>query len=351
MLWRCALAEKMKAAVCKDLETIVIEHVPVPQPGPGEVLVAVKATGLCGSDVDGYTGHHPMIKWPIILGHECSGLIAKLGPGVEGWKEGDAVSVEPFFTCKKCPACLKGKYNLCRNLIITGHQVNGSLAEYVIAESGFIHRKPENISFAEAAIAEPVSGSLHAVERANPRLGDFVVIIGCGTIGVLAMQHALNKGAEVLSVDPVQFKLDVARQLGVHHTLNPRTENLKERVMELTGGIGADCVIEAVGHPDTLASTVGLVKRGGTILLIGWSGNKTDAFDLTAVTLDELTVLGTLGFCQDFPVALKLLSLGKVNLKPIITHRLPLARVEEGIKMLQAHAEGVWKIAITEEKG
>lgn len=339
----------MKAAICKDLETIAIEEVPIPQPGPGEVLVQVKATGLCGSDVDGYLGHHPMMKWPLILGHECSGVVAELGPDVEGWQVGDAVAVEPFFTCKTCPACVQGKYNLCVDLKITGHQVPGSLAEYTVAEACFLHHKPDNVSFVEAAIAEPTSGSLHAVERCAIRLGDFVVIIGCGTMGVLAMQHALNKGAEVLISEPSEFKLAVARELGVQHAVDPTQEDLKKRVMELTGSIGADCVIEAVGKPETLTETVRLVKRGGTIMLIGWSGNETDPFDLTSVTLDELTVLGTLGFCHDFPVALKLMSQGKVTVAPIITHRLPLERVEEGIRMLRDHAEGVLKIAITDE--
>jgi len=342
------MGKMMKAAICKARETIVIEDVPRPEPKAGEVLVEVKATGLCGSDVDGYTGHHPMMKWPLILGHECSGVVAAVGSGVDGWPEGQAVVVEPFFTCKKCPACLRGTYNLCVDLKIIGHQVPGSLADYVIADADFLHPKPENVTFAEAAIAEPVSGSLHAVERCDLKLGDFVVILGCGTIGSLAMQHALNKGAEVLIVDPEEFKLAVARELGVCHTVNPTKENLSEVVKRLTGGIGADCVIEAAGLPETLASTVGLVRRGGTIMLIGWSGNKTDAFDLTSLTLDELTVLGTLGFCRDFPVALKLMSQGRVKVGPIITHRLPFGQIEQGIRMLQHHEAGVWKIVIEE---
>jgi threonine dehydrogenase-like Zn-dependent dehydrogenase len=339
----------MKAAVCEARETIVIKQVPRPTPGAGEVLVRVKATGLCGSDVDGYTGHHPMIKWPIILGHECSGVIAELGPEVTDWAVGDEVAVEPFFTCKRCPACQSGRYNLCADLRITGHQVAGSLAEYVIAEACFVHRKPPNVPFEEAAIAEPVSGSLHAVERCNLRVGDLVVIIGCGTIGSLAMQHALNKGAEVVVADIQDFKLEVAKSLGGTHVINPVTTDLKARVMELTDGIGADCVIEAVGHPDTLASTVGMVKRGGTVMLIGWSGNETDPYNLTSVTLDELTVLGTLGFCRDFPVALRLMSRGKVKVAPIISHRLPLERVEEGIRMLRDRVGRTWKIVITDE--
>jgi L-iditol 2-dehydrogenase len=338
--------DTMKAAVCTARETIVIEQAPKPVPREGEVLVEVKATGLCGSDVDGYTGHHPMIQWPIILGHECAGVVAELGPGVADWRVGDEVAVEPFFTCKQCPACRRGKYNLCADLKITGHQVSGSLAEYVIAEAGFLHRKPGNVPFDEAAIAEPASGSLHAVERCNLRVGNLVVIIGCGTIGSLAMQHALNKGAEVLIADIRDFKLDVARQLGADHTLNPGKDDLRAAVMRLSGGIGADCVIEAVGHPDTLAATTGLVRRGGTIMLIGWSGNEADPYNLTAVTLDELTVLGTLGFCWDFPNALRLMSRGKIKVAPIISHHLPLERVEEGIEMLREGAEGVWKIVI-----
>jgi len=336
----------MKAAVCKDRETIVIEEVPRPVPKPDEALVKVMATGLCGSDVDGYTGHHPMIQWPIILGHECAGVVAEVGAEVKDWKPGDEVVIEPFFNCKTCPACLRGQYNLCVDLKITGHQVDGSLADYVIADPFFLHPRPANLPWAEAAIAEPVSGSLHAVERAAPRLGDFTVILGCGTIGVLAMQHCLNKGAEVLVSEPMAFKREVATELGVHHTVDPESEDLKAKVQELTGGIGADVVIEACGKPETLAATIGLARRGGRIMLIGWSGNATDAIDLTSVTLDELTVMGTLGFAWDHKTALKLMAMGKVKVAPIISHHLPLERVEEGIQMLHEHAPGVWKIAI-----
>ena len=341
------MAKLMKAAVCVDREKIEIRDIPVPVPSAGEVLVKVKATGLCGSDVDGFTGHHPMIRWPIVLGHEAAGLIAGCGPGVTRWKPGDPVAIEPFFTCKVCPACVRGQYNLCVDLKITGHQVPGTMAEYVIAEERFVHRKPEGMPFEEAAIAEPVSGSLHAVERCGLRLGDFVAVVGCGTIGSLAMQHCLNKGAEVLVADPDAHKLDVARALGVQHAVDPSRADLAKTVKELTGGIGADCVIEAVGLGETLASTTRLVRRGGTITLIGWSGEKSDAFDLTSLTLDELTVHGTLGFCNDFPVALRLMSSGKVKIAPIISHRMPFTQAERAIRMLEGREAGVWKIVLT----
>ncbi len=340
----------MQAAVCTGLETMEIQSVPVPKPGPGEVLVEVKATGLCGSDVDGYVGHHPMIEWPIILGHECSGIIAAVGSGVKEWQPGDAVVVEPFFTCKTCSACKRGQYNLCVDLKIIGHQIPGSLAEYVLAEAGFVHRKPANLSFAEAALSEPVSGALHAVERTGIRLGDQVVVIGCGTIGSLAMQHALNKGAEVMISEPMAFKREAAKNLGVHQVVDPTSESLRDRVQAWTSGVGADCVIEAVGLPETLAETVKLVRRGGTVMLIGWSGQESDAIDLTTVTLDELTLLGTLGFCHDYPTSLKLMGQNKVTVAPLLTHRLPLTQVERGLQMLKNHEAGVWKIAITSEE-
>ena len=146
------MAKLMKAAVCVDREKIEIRQVPIPAPGSGEVLVRVKATGLCGSDVDGFTGHHPMIRWPIILGHEASGLIAECGPSVTRWKVGDPVAIEPFFTCKVCPACVRGQYNLCVDLKITGHQVPGTMAEYVIAEERFVHRKPRVVSACGSSI-------------------------------------------------------------------------------------------------------------------------------------------------------------------------------------------------------
>ncbi len=339
----------MRAAVCTGRERIGIEEVPRPVPQAGQVLVEVKACGLCGSDVDGYLGHHPMIEWPIILGHECSGVVAELGSGVDDWRVGEDVVVEPFFTCGTCPACRRGRYNLCRDLKLIGHQVAGSLADYVIADARFLHHKPCNLSFEEAALAEPVSCSLHAIERCHLKSGDLVVILGCGTVGSLAVQFASIKGTEVMVVDVEDFKLDLAAQLGADHVVNPTRDDVRKRVMELTDGIGADCVLEAVGRPDTLASTVDLVKRGGTIMLMGWSGSETDSFGLTKVTLNELTVLGTLCYCWDFPVALKLMSRGKIKVAPIISHRLPLARVEEGVNMLRQGGAGVWKIIIAEE--
>jgi len=340
--------KKMKAAVCTEPKKIEMQELDVPEPGPGEILLQVKATGLCGSDVDGYLNKHPMIGYPIILGHECAGTVAALGAGVQSVAEGDEVIIEPFFICGTCKDCREGRYSFCQDLKIIGHQIPGSLAEYMVAQAMFAHPKPANLSFEEAAIAEPVTGALHAVKRCGVGIGDFVAIIGCGTIGVMAMQHSLNAGAVVAVSDLSPHKLKVAGELGAHYPVKADDEDLHARVMQLTGGRGADVVIEAVGEPETLAATVPLVRKGGTVMLIGWSGNETDPFDMTNVTLRELTVMGTMGFCWDHATSIGLLARGAVKVAPILSHRYPLEKVEEAIQLLHSGDPNVWKIAITE---
>ena len=337
---------KMTAAVCPAPGRIVIEEVDRPEPGPHEAIVKVVSTGLCGSDLDGYHGKHPLIPYPAIMGHECSGVVSAVGAGVTTWAEGDEVVVEPFFICGKCDACLRGKYNLCKDLLIVGHQIPGSLAEYVKSQSMFVHRKPRNVDFDAAAIVEPLCGSLHAVKRAGVGIGDFVVILGCGTIGSLALQHVLNAGAEALVCDSKQTRVELAERFGATHAVRARGQDLVERVLELTDGVGADVVIEAVGTPETIAATVPMARRGGTIMLIGWTGNEADPIDMTTVTLNELTVMGTLGFCWDHKTALRLLERGECDTASLITHRIGLADVEDGLKLLDSGDESVGKIIV-----
>jgi len=336
----------MKAAVCTRPGVIELQEVPRPEPGPGEVLMQVRSVGVCGSDVDGYRGKHPMIGYPIILGHECSGIIAEVGDGVDPARVGEPVTVEPFFVCGTCPFCQEGNYNFCIDLKIIGHQVPGAFAEYVKIPAEFAHRKPDNVSFEEAAIVEPCSGALHAVRRCGIQSGDFVVVIGCGTMGSFVVQHCRNLSAEVLVIEPVEFKRQAALELGAAHVVNPGEQDPAAVVRDLTGGKMADVVIEAVGEPETLAETVSLVCNGGVIMLIGWTGNPTDPFDLTNTTFKELRVLGTLGFCRDFPISLKLMSMGRLDLKRIITHRFDLDHVRDAIELLESGRDNVWKAVV-----
>jgi len=337
---------KMRAAVCYKPGELRVEDVPKPEPARGQAVVKIKVSGVCGSDVDGYLGTHPWIDYPIILGHECSGIVESVGEGVEKFKPGDSVVVEPFFVCGRCPNCLRGRYNMCRDIIIIGHQVPGSFAEYVLMNERFLHTKPESISFEAAALAEPVSGALHAVGRCNLHIGDFVVLLGCGTIGYFAAQHVLNSGARLLVSEPDARKRGKAASMGARWTVDPARESVLDKVMELTDGVGADCVIEAVGSPDTIKQTIALGRKGGTVMLIGWTGNQTDPFDTTTLTLDEMTVLGTMGFAWDFPVTLDLLACGKIDAESIVTHRFPLERCKEALQILHEKRDGIWKAVL-----
>ena len=334
---------KMKAAVCHKPWDLRIEDVDKPEPGEGQAVVKIKATGVCGSDVDGYTGKHPWIHHPIIMGHECSGVVDTVGPGAKKVKPGDEVVAEPFFVCGECPACQKGTYNLCRDITIIGHQVPGSFAEYILMDERFLHPKPEGVGFEEGALAEPISGSLHAIGRCRLAIGDFVVLLGCGTIGYFLLQHALNSGARVLVSEPEERKRQAAERLGARWTLDPGRQSVLDKVMDLTDGVGADCVIEAVGIPETIKETIALGRKGGTVMLMGWTGNETDPFDTTTLTLDEMTVLGTMGFAHDFPVTLELLASGKIDAASIITHRFPLEQCLEALETLHEKRDGVWK--------
>ncbi|MBS3762322.1 MAG: alcohol dehydrogenase catalytic domain-containing protein [Planctomycetes bacterium] len=337
---------KMKAAVCHEPFDLTIEEVDKPEPGEGEVVVKVKATGVCGSDVDGYIGKHPWIDLPMILGHECSGVVDTVGPDVTKFEPGDPVVVEPFFVCGECPNCLKGDYNMCRDITIIGHQVDGSFAEYILMTERFLHPLPEAVSFEVGALAEPISGALHGVGRCNLNIGDFVVVLGCGTIGYFLVQHAVNSGAKVLVTEPEDYKREAALAVGAEWVLDPTSESVEDKVMEISDGIGADCVMEAVGIQETIGKTVSLARKGGTILLMGWTGNETDDFDCTNMTLDEMTVLGTMGFAFDFPVTLDLLARDKVDAERIITHRFPLDEAEEALETLHEKRDNVWKAAL-----
>lgn len=336
----------MKAAVCTGVGRIEMQDVLKPKPGPGEVLVRIRSVGVCGSDVDGYRGHHPMIGYPIILGHECSGVIAEVGEGVDAKRVGEPVTVEPFFTCDTCAFCLEGTYNFCADLKIIGHQVPGAFAEFMCIPAKFAHFKPESVSFDAAAILEPCSGALHAVRRCRIQSGDTVVILGCGTMGSFSTQHCCNLSARVIVVEPIAFKRQAALEFGALAALDPATDDVVAEVRRLTGGKMADVVIEAVGERETLEQTVGLVKNGGTVMLIGWTGNAADPFDLTNTTFKELTILGTLGFCRDFPISMKLLAAGKVDIERIITHHFGLDQVQQAIEQLEAGADGVWKSVV-----
>ena len=324
----------MKASVCQEPRKITIKDVKMPEPGDDEVLVKVKSSGISGSDVRAYLGKHPEVIYPVILGHEFSGEVAALGKDVEGFEIGDGVIVEPLLPCTECKACSAGDYNLCSELVMTGYHVPGSFAEYAIARTGFVYPKGEFLSFDEAALVEPLAVAVHAVRQARIGIGDTVIILGTGTIGLLAIQVARKAGAKVLATDLSNEKLHLAASLGADYVMAGNTDEARQLVMAMTQDSGADVVMECAGTPQTLAQSVELVRKGGTILVVGWTGNELDSISLTGIAMNGIKLLGSTIYCRDFPTAIELAVSGDVNLNSMISHTSSLSKVGEALEEL-----------------
>ncbi|RPJ08658.1 MAG: hypothetical protein EHM36_05185 [Deltaproteobacteria bacterium] len=320
----------MKAAVLKKPFEITVEEVPTPSLKPDELLIQVKASAICGSDTKAYQGKHPLIQPPIILGHEFSGVIVEKGSQVEGFRIGDRVVVEPSFVCGQCFFCQRMEYYLCDHLKQLGHQLPGSFAEYTTAKARFSYLLPNDISFEKAALTQPLAISIHALHRAGVWRGQTVVVLGMGAIGLLLLQVALQRGARVFVSDVVDFKIEKAKTLGAHQVFNGRNPGLVSEIKAQTRGMGADLVIEAAGSSVTIQQAFSVVRRGGTILLLGLTGHPEEEVPLERVTLDELNLMGTMRYAMgDFPRAIEMIHRNAIDLDTLILRRFTLSEISE----------------------
>jgi L-iditol 2-dehydrogenase len=316
----------MKATILREPFDLGIEEVRTPVPGPDELLIRVKASAVCGSDLKAYEGKHPLIKPPIILGHEFSGVITAKGSAVEGCQTGQRVVVEPSFACGRCFFCEKQAYYLCQDLKQLGHQLPGSFAEYTVAKAQFAYPLPEAVSFETAALTQPLAISIHAIDRASVKEGQSVVILGAGAIGLLLLQVARHRGARLFVSDIVNFKLEKAKALGAEKVAKGSSLDLVDQIRAWTGGLGADVVIEAVGSSATIRQAFSAVRRAGTVLLLGITGHEKEEVDLGRATMDELNLLGTVRYGRkDFPRAIEMIHRGAVDLDTIILKRFALS--------------------------
>ena len=265
----------MKALVLEAYKQFAITEVPDPEPQEGEVLVEISACGICGSDIHGFDGSSGRRIPPIIMGHECAGMIAGLGAGVDGWKVGDRVTMDSMLYCGRCYYCADGRTNLCEDRMVLGVSCNefkkdGAFARFVTVPTSGLIALPDQVSFEQAAFAEPLAVSLHAVRLVDPAQGSTAIVVGAGMIGMLLLQVARAKGCErVFAVDLDADRLDLARTLGVTDAINPKDGDPIERILDLTDGARADCSFEAVGHTQPLATAIGGVRKGGRVGLVG----------------------------------------------------------------------------------
>ena len=320
----------MKALVLKEYKRFAYEDVPAPEPGPDEVLVAVRACGICGSDVHGMDGSTGRRRPPIIMGHEAAGVITGAGREVTGWRTGEAVTFDSTIYCGHCDYCRRGEINLCDNRRVLGvscedYRQHGAFAEFVVVPQRILYRVPEGVPFEHAALVEPFAIALHAVRRSPPSLNDSVVVVGAGMIG-LGLVQALNRAGsgQLIVVDVAAERLALATQLGATHTINPGSGNAVEEILKLTQGRGADLAFEAVGLTPTVDLALRCLRKGGAVTLVGNVTPRIE-FPLQTAVTRELTVYGSCASRGEYPACLDLLSRGSLKAAPVISAVAPLA--------------------------
>jgi L-iditol 2-dehydrogenase len=341
----------MKALVLKDYKQFAYEEVPTPQPGPDDVLVAVKACGICGSDVHGMDGSSGRRIPPLIMGHEASGVVAETGSQARRWKPGDRITFDSTVYCGDCWYCRRGEVNLCEHRRVLGvscqeYRRNGAFAQFVSVPERIVYRLPENLAFEQAAMAEAVSVAVHAVLRSPVKLNDTTVVVGAGMIGLLVIQVLRQTGCRrIVAVDIEDQRLKMARQVGADEAFNPNTEKVPQRVRDLTDGRGADVSFEVVGFGPTLGTAVECLRKGGAAVLVGNLKPQVD-LPLQAVVTRQLTLIGTCASAGEYPLCLDLIARGKIDVRACISATPPLEQGADWFSRLYCGEKGLMKVVL-----
>lgn len=326
----------MKSVYLSTPKDISIKEIPVPVCSEGYAKIKVKSVGICGSDVAAYAGKSLLCTYPRIIGHEISGEIVEIGPNTINDKElrvGDRVVIEPYIYCGKCYPCSIGRTNCCENLNVLGVHVDGGMSEYFSHPVKLIHKVPDSVPYEDLAIVEPLTIALHALHRLELKGGEHVVIFGAGPIGNLAAQAALYMKDFPIVVDILDSRLDIVKSVGVVHTINSSSENLIERIKEITSGRMAECVVEATGAPAVIRSTIDAVSFAGRIAFVGWPKQEI-SMPTSLFTKKELDVRGSRSSVKDFPLAIDMVAGKKVNVKSIISKVVGIDELPESVKLL-----------------
>lgn len=317
-----------------------IRECEIPEPGPDEVLIEVKAAGICGSDIHIYHSDIGIpVRPPVITGHEFSGVVAKVGTNVTQWKPGDRVTSETAYArCESCLYCKTGFYNLCPDRKTLGYWYNGAFANYTVVPARNVHRLPDNLSFEVGAVVEPTACCVHAVnELANIRGGDLVAVIGPGPIGLISMQLAMAEGADVVVLGTTrdQRRLEMARKFGAIRTIDVLTEDAQSILQGMTGGKGVDVVLECSGSAAGMNLGLAIVRRMGQFTQIGLPGKKVE-IDFERIAYKELKVTGSLGSVwTSWEKALRFLETGRVKVDELISDILPLTEWQTGFRKFE----------------
>jgi len=347
-----SMEEKMKAARFYMVgESLKIDLIPIPQLEPGDVLVNVKACGICGSDIHiVYEGVTPTAYSPITLGHEPSGVITALGSEVEGWKVGDRVTLNPFITCGKCINCLSGNSQICISRKVIGIHKEGGLAEFLKIPAKNLVCLPENVPFEQGGIAvDAVATPFHAItKRGVLQVGEKVAVFGCGGLGIHGIQIAKVCGASlVIAVDAIDSALERAKKVGADEVINPRKESPVQKIKDLTGRMGVDLALEFIGVRETIEQAIGCIRVGGRVVVVGLGPENISLLPPTMFVRSELSLFGSYGSTtSEIQNVVDLVASGKLNLSDSITERFFLEEVNKGLDHLHKKIDNPIRIVI-----
>lgn len=334
----------VKAGVYLNEKHIDIQDIDKPTPEIGEALIKVSAAGICGTDMMIYYGKHPRAQSPLVMGHEFSGVIEALN-GETHWKLGQRVVIEPTISCGKCTACVAGDTHVCVTLKLIGIDTNGGFATHVSVPYHRLHAIPDTLSDTHAALTEPVAVAVHTVRRSNVKVGDTVVVLGAGPIGLLVAQIAQLAGATKIFISDISpYRLETARQLGFQ-TVDSTIVDVVEVVKKATNGEGAAVVFEVAGNQVTAKQMIDVCRTSGQIVIVSVYKNPPTV-DFAAMHFRELSLTTTRCYYHtDFIAAIDLMASGKIALSSLISHELPLDQLNEGF-LLMKNPESALKIII-----
>jgi L-iditol 2-dehydrogenase len=341
----------MKALLLKSYRELEVTEFPTPEIGAEEVLVRVRACGICGSDVHGYDGSSGRRIPPLIMGHEASGVVAKVGKNVASFQEGDRVTFDSTAYCGQCDYCRRGQINLCDNRNVFGvscgdYRRHGAFAEFVAVPQHIVYKLPDNLSFEEAALIESVSIAVHAANRTPIRPGDTAVVVGVGMIGLLVLQALRVAGCgRVIAVDIEEARLERAKALGADEGLNAQQGDAAAAIVERTEGRGADVAVEVVGATPSLKTAILSVRKGGAVTLVG-NLAPTAEMPLQAVVTRELSLYGSCSSAGEYPRCIELMAGGQIQVTPLITATAPLEEGPSWFDRLYHREPGLMKVIL-----
>lgn len=310
-----------------------------------EVLVKVAASAICGSDLHIARGMHPSVPLPVTIGHEFSGDVVAVGEEVQNVKVGERVTVEPCIVCGKCDACRHGDYGYCEHISFTYRNGDGAMADYVVVKAPYVYALPEYLSYETGALIEPLSVATHAVRRANISLGETVLIIGAGAIGMMVVAMCRRSGAaEIIIADFSDSRLEMALEVGATKAVNSGKIDLEQEVMRITGGKGVDKSFECVGRESCFTQAIMTLKRNGTATIVGIYEHPQIQFMASRLVTHEIKIQGAQGYCWDFPIAIA--AARDIPMEKFVTHTFPLDELQTALDTALNPKSGSIKVIV-----